>query len=84
MKVVAIALAVLYGLILLVLAACSRQMSKVLLLCCGSGLAVLLIIHFTAPYSGVTLPLNWGTVSGSAAFGVPGVITLLLLQVIIV
>ena len=49
----------------------------------GSGLAALLMIHFTAQYSGVALPLNWYTLGGSAALGVPGVITLLLLQVII-
>lgn len=83
MKTVAVVLAALYGLVLLVLAACTKQMGKTLLICCGSGLAVLAIIHFTAPYSGVTLPLNWCTVGGSAAFGVPGVITLLFLRVMI-
>lgn len=83
MKGVAIILAVLYGLVLLILAACTEKAGKTLLFSCGSGLAALFIIHFTAQYSGVALPLNWYTLGGSAALGVPGVITLLLLQVII-
>lgn len=78
------ALLFIYLLAVLVLAVGSKKIMKTLTLTCFSGLALLLILHTTAKFSGILLPLNWVTAGISTAFGVPGVILLLLLNVLMV
>ncbi len=45
--------------------------------------AVVLIINLSKVLTGVSVPINWWTVTGSAAFGLPFVCGVILLQIII-
>lgn len=79
-----ITLLLIYVLTLLACAIASKKTLKTLTLTCFSGLALLFILHATAKFSGIWMPLNWATAGISTAFGVPGVILLLLLNVVTV
>ena len=83
LKSTLIVLPILYLCALLILSLKSKKPFKTLLITCGSGLLVLLLIHFTEPYIGFHLPLNLYTVGGSLALGIPGVICFLLMNVIL-
>ncbi len=45
--------------------------------------AVIIIINLTKKLTGVYVPLNWWTVTGSGIFGIPCVCGIILLQIII-
>ena len=47
------------------------------------GLAAIAVVDLVAAYSGVSLGLSWLSLGGSLVLGVPGVITMLLLNVIL-
>lgn len=48
------------------------------------GLSALALLNLLAPYTGVSLPLNYGTGFVGAVLGAPGVILLLLLNLVLV
>ena len=46
-------------------------------------LCTLAIIDLTAKFTGMYIPLNWYSVGGSAVFGIPFIVLLILLQIMI-
>lgn len=81
-KIVLICLAVIYGFVYLVLAAKTGRPIRTILLYAAAGLCALAVIDLTAPYSGVSIPVNAYTVGANAALGLPGTIGLLLLRML--
>ena len=71
--------------LLLVLRCAARQRHPVLALLAGAvcGLGVLAVLALLEPVSGIALPLNRFTAFVAAVLGVPGVVLLLLLQLIL-
>ena len=61
----------------------SHKFLKTLLFNAFLGLCTLAIIDLTAKFTGMYIPLNWYSVGGSAVFGVPFIVILILLQIII-
>lgn len=47
------------------------------------GLLAIVLINLTQKFTGVFVPLNWYTVGGSSAFGIPYVCGIILLQALI-
>ena len=70
---------------LLVLRCAARQRHPVLAVLAGAvcGLGVLAVMALLEPVSGIALPLNRYTAFVAAVLGVPGVVLLLLLQLIL-
>ena len=68
-----------------VLRCAARQRHPVLAVLAGAvcGLGVLAVIALLEPVSGIVLPLNRYTAFVAAVLGVPGVVLLLLLQLIL-
>ncbi len=50
----------------------------------ATGIAALAVVDLTSTFTGVFIPLNVWTVSSSAAFGIPGVISLLIVNKIMI
>ncbi len=53
--------------------------------CLGSllqGLCALAAVNVVGTFSGVSLGLSWFSVAGCAAFGVPGVVTMLFMRLL--
>ena len=71
--------------LLLVLRCAARQRHPVLAVLAGAvcGLGVLAVMALLEPVSGIALPLNRYTAFVAAVLGVPGVVLLLLLQLIL-
>lgn len=71
--------------LVLMLRCAARQRHPVLALLAGAvcGLGVLAVLALLEPVSGIALPLNRFTAFVAAVLGVPGVILLLLLQLIL-
>ena len=61
----------------------SHRFFKTLLFNAFIGVCVLAIIDLTAKFTGMFIPINPYTVTGSAVFGLPAVAFFLVLQVII-
>ena len=61
----------------------SHKFLKTLLFNAFLGLCTLAIIDLTAKFTGMFIPINPYTVTGSAVFGLPAVAFFLVLQVII-
>ena len=70
-------------LIIIILSIKSRKPIKFLFLNAFFGILVLLLVHFTDTFTGVTLPINEYTVLGSSSLGVPSVIGFLILNFIL-
>ncbi len=62
----------------------SHRFWKTLIFNAFLGICTLAIIDLTAKFSGAYIPLNPYSVGFSAAFGIPAVCLLLLLQIIII
>ena len=71
--------------LLLVLRCAARQRHPVLALLAGAacGIGALAVLALMEPVSGIALPLNRFTAFVAAVLGMPGVILLLLLQLIL-
>lgn len=71
--------------LLLILRCAARQRHPVLALLAGAvcGLGALAVLALLEPISGIALPLNRFTAFMATVLGVPGVIFLLLLQLIL-
>jgi pro-sigmaK processing inhibitor BofA len=67
---------------LLVLFIKSRRPVKALVINAFSGIITLILINLTTAFTGIHIPVNWWSVSASAGLGIPGVIGLILLQMI--
>ncbi|MCL2508894.1 MAG: pro-sigmaK processing inhibitor BofA family protein [Oscillospiraceae bacterium] len=60
----------------------TKRGAKVLFLTVLQGVAALFAVNIIGLLTGVTLAVNWYTLGASAVFGAPGVISMLLLEVI--
>jgi len=79
----AVGLAVLCEIILLFTAFLSGKPFRILFLNALSGIAVLALINIIGKFCDVSIAINEWTVGGSAAFGLPAVIGLLLLRLFV-
>ena len=70
------------ALVLLIFAAKTGKPFKSLLLNAFIGIAVMAVIDLTAKFTGVHIPVNWYTVTGSAVFGIPAICSYLILPLI--
>lgn len=68
--------------ILLVFFIKSRKPVKSLISNAFSGIIALILINLTTNFTGIHIPVNWWSVSASAGLGIPGVIGLILVQII--
>lgn len=81
--IAAVAVLSVFSLALLVFHIKSRRPIRSILLNAALGIAALAVINLTARFSGVHIPINWFSVGGSSIFGLPAVLSLLILQMII-
>ena len=72
-----------YLLILLIVAFKTAKPLKTVLIGVALGVAALAAVDLTSRFTGVYIPINPRTVGGSAAFGIPGVITFLIMKTIL-
>ena len=70
------------ALVLLIFAAKTGKPFKSLLLNAFTGIAVMAVTDLTAKFTGLHIPVNWWTVTGSAVFGIPAVCGYLILPLI--
>jgi inhibitor of the pro-sigma K processing machinery len=73
------------GVAMLVALIAMVRTGKPIRFCLGSllqGICALAAVNIVGIFSGVSLGLSWFSVAGCAAFGVPGVITMLLMRCI--
>lgn len=82
LKISALVVLSVTALILLVLFIKSRKPMKSLILNAFSGIITLILINLTTSFTGIHIPVNWWSVTASAGLGLPGVIGLVLLQII--
>ena len=78
----AIAVLSVFALALLVFLLRSRRPLRSILLNAALGIGALIAINVTSRFTGVHIPINWYSVGGSGIFGLPAVLTLLILQLI--
>lgn len=71
LKIAVLILLAVTELIILINAFKSRKPFTTLLINALSGILAIVVINITKNYSGVSIPLNWFTVLGGAAFGIP-------------
>ena len=79
-KYLLIALIVIYDIIFLVFLSKSKKPIKTLLVSLTVGIVTLTVVNLTAAFTGVSLSINAWTVGGSAIFGLPGVLSMLLIR----
>ena len=79
LKYITISLLSLSAFIIFCFAVKSKKILKTLLLNGFMGICLLAIIDLTSRFTGVHIPINIYTVSGSAVFGIPALIGFLLL-----
>ncbi len=70
------------ALVLLIFAVKTGKPFKSLILNAFIGITVMAVIDLTAKFTGVHIPVNWYTVTGSAVFGIPAVCGYLILPLI--
>lgn len=61
----------------------SHKLLKTLMFNAFLGLCTLAIIDLTAKFTGMYIPLNWYSVGGSAVFGIPFIVLLIVLQIMV-
>lgn len=79
-KIFSIILVCLYLLVLSIFAKKSGSFLGTLLLSAVSGVVTMAVINLSSKFTGVVLPVNMYTVGGSALFGIPGVLGLLVIR----
>ena len=84
LRIVIISLLLIYGFIYLILSVKTCKPFKTMFLFAFLGVVSLLIINLTAKYTGINLQVNEYTVGISGIFGLPGVIFLLIINMIFV
>lgn len=67
-----------------IFASLSRNFIKTILLNSFLGLFAIIIINLTTKFTGVNIPLNYYTVTGGLTLGIPGVIGVLILNIIMI
>lgn len=82
LKTIFIFVCVIYGFLYFIFAVGTNKPFKTILLYAFLGIAGLTAVNLTAKLSGVYIPVNPYTVGTSAALGLPGTVSLLLIKMI--
>ena len=83
-KTVFIYLCVIYGFLYFIFAIGTKKPFKTIFFYAFLGVLGVIVVNLTAKYSGVYIPVNAYTLGSSAALGLPGTITLLVLKTIFI
>jgi hypothetical protein len=83
-KTVFICLCVIYGFLYFIFAIGTKKPFKTIFFYAFLGVLGVIVVNLTAKYSGVYIPVNAYTLGSSAALGLPGTITLLVLKTIFI
>ena len=83
LKTVFICICVIYGFLYFIFAVGTKKPFKTIFFYAFLGVLGLIAVNITAKFSGVYIPVNAYTIASSAALGLPGTITLLVLKVIL-
>ncbi len=84
LKIILISAIVIYGFVYLVLAVKTKKPITTILIMGFCGMACLILINLTQKFTFICLPINLYTVGISGIFGLPGVVLLLVLNLIII
>lgn len=84
LKISFIVLFVIYCLLIISFALLEKRPIYTLIKFMVLGVSVLVLINLTSPLTNINLPINLYTVLGSACMGIPGVVALLVLQIIFI
>lgn len=82
LKTVFICICVIYGFLYFIFAVGTKKPFKTIFFYAFLGVLGLIAVNITAKFSGVYIPVNTYTIASSAALGMPGTITLLILKTI--
>ena len=81
-KIIFICTCVIYGFLYFIFAAGTKKPFKTIFLYAFLGILGFVAVNLTTKFSGVYIPINAYTLGTSAALGLPGTISLLILKVI--
>lgn len=84
LKIIFICLLVIYGFLYFIFAVGTNKPFKTIVLYAFLGVLGLAAVNLTSNFSGVYIPVNAYTLGSSAALGLPGTISLLLLRMIFI
>lgn len=73
-----------YFIIAFVFSLFEKKPIKTLFMFAAIGVVALILVNLTSPFTKISLPINMYTIISSAAFSIPGVITLLILKIIFI
>lgn len=76
------ALGIIAALIILIYALLTRKFIKSLLILSAIGFTVLTLLHFTAPFTGLSLEYTPYSIAASCLFGMPGVVCMVICKMI--
>jgi len=82
LKIIFICACLIYGFLYFIFAAETKKPFKTIFFYAFLGLLGLVAVNLTAKFSGVYIPINAYTLSSSAALGLPGTVSLLILRII--
>ena len=83
LSVLAIVTVCVFTLVILIFHIRSRRPLRSALLNAALGLAALIAVNLTTRFTGVHIPVNPYSVGGSAIFGIPATVALLVMQMLI-
>ena len=84
LKIIFICLLVIYGFLYFIFAAGINKPFKTILFYAFLGVIGLAAVNLTSKFSGVYIPVNAYTLGSSAALGLPGTVSLLLLKILFI
>ena len=82
LKIILICVGLIYGFLYFIFAAVTKKPFKTIFLYAFLGVAGIILVNLTSKFSGVYIPINAYTLGSSAALGIPGTMSLLLLRII--
>lgn len=83
-KIIFILISIIYGFLYLIFAAKTKKPFKTIFFYAFLGLLGLAATNLTSKFSGVYIPINAYSIGCSAALGLPGTISLLMLRIIFI
>lgn len=84
LKIIFICFCVIYGFLYFIFAVGTNKPFKTIFLYAFLGVAGLVLVNLTSSFSGVYIPVNAYTLGSTAALGLPGTISLLMLKMIFI
>lgn len=84
LKIFAIILLSIFAFIILIMLITDKKPLGKILVSIAVGPVILLIIKLTAVFTGISIPINYFTLIGSLVFGIPAIISFLILKIIFI